>query len=64
MVSNKLIFEDSTISYRFLCLFVADPATFLDWNSVPGTLFSSGLACLFSGKYEYFRVCMIASLIL
>ena len=28
--------KDNTMSYCLLCLYVADPANFLDSNSVPG----------------------------
>ena len=35
---NWLILKDNTV---LLCLYVADPATFLDSNSVLGTVFSS-----------------------
>ena len=50
MVDNKVILEDSTISYHFLCLHVTDPATFLTWNSVLGTLFSPESSVLIQWK--------------
>ena len=48
-----------------LCLYVADPATFLASNSVLGTLFSPENSLLFChGRNKYIWVCVIASVIL
>ena len=43
---NKLSLKDNTVSYT-LCLYVADPATFLASDSVPGPYFSLRTSCLF-----------------
>ena len=41
-LSKQTLFGFMTEIYTgFLCLYVADPATFLDANSAPGTLCSS-----------------------
>ena len=38
---NKLTLRDDTIDTMLLCLYVAEPCTFLTSNTVLGTLFSS-----------------------
>ena len=49
----------------WLCLYVADPATFLASNSAPGPYCPLRTACLFSyGNNKYFWICVIISLIL
>ena len=62
--NNKL---ETTTQFHavLLCLYVADPATFLASNSVMGTLFSSGNSLFIHlwTKKEYFWVCIINSLI-
>ena len=59
---KELTLKDNTVYTVLLCVYVADPATFLASNSVLGPYSPLKTACLLTyGQHTYFPVCIIAS---